>query len=164
MSGKKLKQNSEVKKKKFPYHYMKWKMTQDEIFANVYKGCLFGMAESDISVPDHLKHHFGKLQPILKNTNIIRSYIGEFMRAFAEGHGILSTPRRTMVASYFGKKTILTTPLLHWYLKHGLVVSHVYKVVDYGPKPCFRGFGDYVSDARRQGDVDPDRATTATST
>ena len=61
----------------------------------------------------------------------------------------------------FCKKIILTTPLLHWYLKHGLVVSHVYKVVDYGPKPCFRGFGDYVSDARRQGDVDPDRAITA---
>ena len=74
-------------------------MTEDEMLANVYKVCLFGMPECYISVPDHLKHHFAELQQIFKNTNIIRSYIGEFMCAFAEGQCILLTPRRTLVAS-----------------------------------------------------------------
>ena len=80
------------------------------------------------------------------------------MRAFAEDHCILSTPRRTLVASYFSKTILLPTPLLQWYLKHGLVISHIYKVVDYEPKPRFRVFGDSVSDARRQCDLHQDKS------
>ena len=80
------------------------------------------------------------------------------MRALAEDHCILSTPRRTLVASYFSKTILLLKPLLQWYLKHGLVVPHIYKVVEYESKPRFRVFGDSVSDARRQGDLHQDKS------
>ena len=100
-------------------------MTQDEILADVCKGHLFGTVECEVSVPDHLKDYFGELQQVFKNTDITRSDISDFMRTFAEDHGILTTSRRTLVASYFDKKTLLTTPLLLWYLKHGLVISHI---------------------------------------
>ena len=34
-------------------------------------------------------------------------------------------------------------------------------MVEYTPKPCFKPFGDAVSDARRAGDVDPSKAIIA---
>ena len=83
------------------------------------------------------------------------------MRNYAEEHDIMSTPRRMLVGSYRGDKILLTTPLLRWYIAHGLVVDHVYQVVEYERKPCFRNFGESVSTARRNGDVDPDKAIIA---
>lgn len=38
----------------------------------------------------------------------------------------------------FGEKIMLATPLLKWYLNHGLEVTHIHKVVEYSPVPCFQ--------------------------
>ena len=66
-----------------------------------------------------------------------------------------------LVGSYHGKKILLATPLLQWYLTHGLVVDRVYQIVEYERKPCFQQFGESVSAARRDGDADPDKAIIA---
>ena len=66
-----------------------------------------------------------------------------------------------LIGSYRGEKILLATPLLRWYLAHGLVVDHVYQIIEYEPKPCFQNFGDSVSAARRAGDADPDKAIIA---
>ena len=81
-----------------------------------------------------------------------------FMRQYAEEHDILSKPRLMLVGSFRGVKILLATPLLRWYLAHGLVVDRVYQIIEYEPNPCFRRFGEYVSTARRAGDEDPDKA------
>ena len=65
------------------------------------------------------------------------------------------------VGSYRGDKILLATPLLRWYLVHGLEVLHVYQVIEYDPIPCFRRFGDAVSTARREGDVHRDKTIIA---
>ena len=70
----------------------------------------------------------------------------------------MTTPRRMLVGSFHGDKILLATPLLRWYLEHGLEVTRVYQVVEYTPNPCFRRFGDAVSTARREGDVHPHKA------
>ena len=57
-----------------------------------------------------------------------------------------------------GEKNLSATPLLKWYLEHGLEVTCVYQVIEYTPKPCFKPFGDAVSNARRTGDADPSKA------
>ena len=62
------------------------------------------------------------------------------------------------VCSFRGDKLLLATPLLRWYLAHGLVVHRVYQVVEYEPTPCFQRFGESVSAARRAGDTDPEKA------
>ena len=136
----------------------KWNMTQSEILADVVNGTLFGMVECDVHVPPDLRKHFSEMQPIFKNVTVTRDDIGPFMRQYAEENDIMSTPRRMLVGSYRGDKILLTTPLLRWYIAHGLVVDHVYQVVEYEPKPCFRNFGESVSTARRNGDVDPEKA------
>ena len=146
------------KRERDPPPRQKWKMTQQQIIAAVVDGTLFGMVECDVRVPEHLQDHFAEMQPIFKNTTVTRDDIGPFMRQYAEEHDILTKPRRMLVGSYIGDKILLTTPLLRWYIAHGLVVDHVYQVVEYEPKPCFRNFGESVSTARRNGDVDPEKA------
>ena len=144
-----------------PARRQKWKMTQQQIITAVVDGTLFGMVECDVRVPSELRAHFAEMQPIFKNTTVTRDDIGPFMRQYAEEHNIMSTPRRMLVGSYRGEKILLTTPLLRWYLAHGLVVDRVYQIVEYSPKPCFQHFGESVSTARRNGDVDPDKSIIA---
>ena len=139
----------------------KWNMTQQQIITAVVDGTLFGMVECDVRVPSELRAHFAEMQPIFKNATVTRDDIGPFMRQYAVDHDIMSTPRRMLVGSYRGDKILLTTPLLQWYLAHGLVVDRVYQIVEYSPKPCFQHFGESVSTARRNGDVDPDKSIIA---
>ena len=139
----------------------KWNMTQSEILADVVNGTLFEMVECDVHVPPDLRKHFSEMQPIFKNVTVSRDDIGPYMSQYAEEHNILAKPRRMLIGSYRGNKILLTTPLLRWYLAHGLVVDRVYQIVEYSPKPCFQHFGESVSTARRNGDVDPDKSIIA---
>ena len=113
------------KRERDPPPHQKWKMTQNEILTAVIDGTLFGMVECDVRVPDNLREHFAEMQPIFKNTTVTRYDIGPYMRQYAEEHDILTKPRRMLVGSYRGDKILLTTPLLRWYIAHGLVVDHV---------------------------------------
>ena len=155
---KELRKEPDVKSFLAPARRQKWNMTQNVILAAVIDGMLFGMIECDIHVPPELRPYFSEMQPVFKNTTVTRDDIGPYMRQYAEEHNILTKPRRMLVGSYRGDKILLTTPLLRWYIAHGLVVDHVYQVVEYEPKPCFRNFGESVSTARRNGDVDPEKA------
>ena len=151
----------EWKRQRDPPPRRKWTMTQQQIIAAVVDGTLFGMVECDVRVPVELQDHFVEMQPIFKNATVTRDDIGPFMRQYAEENDIMSTPRRMLVGSYHGKKILLSTPLLQWYLAHGLVVDHVYQIVEYHREACFRQFGESVSTARRAGDADPDKAIIA---
>ena len=149
------------KRERDPPPRQKWQMTQQQIITAVVDGRLFGMVECDLHVPEHLQDHFAEMQPIFKNATVTRDDIGPFMRQYAVDHDIMSTPRRMLVGSYRGDKILLTTPLLQWYIAHGLVVDRVYQIIEYEPKTCFQNFGDSVSAARRAGDADPDKAIIA---
>ena len=129
----------------------KWKMTQKQVIAAAVDGSLFGAIVCDIRVPSELRAHFAEMQPIYKNTMVTRDDIGPSMQQYAIDHDIMSTPRRMLVASYRGDKILLITPLLKWYLEHGLVVDHVYEIVEYERNACFQHFGESVSEARRAG-------------
>ena len=133
-----------------PARRQKWKMTSHSIIAAVIDGTLFGMVECDVRVPDNLREYFAEMQPIFKNTTVTRDDIGSFMQQYAEEHDIMSTPRRMLVGSYRGEKILLATPLLRWYLAHGLVVDRVYQIIEYEPKPCFQNFGDSNVDRHRK--------------
>ena len=98
---------------------------------------------------------------MFKNASVTRDDIGPFKRYYAEEHDILSKPRVMLVGSFRGVKILLATPLLRWYLAHGLVMDRVYEIIEYEPNPCFWRFGESVSAARRAGDDDPDNAIIA---
>ncbi len=136
-------------------------MTQDEILEAVKAGTIYGLILLDLQVGKELEGHFSELQPIFKNVEITRDDIGETMRTYAEEHNILNQPRRSLIGSFKGTKILLASPLLQWYLSHGLVVTHVYEVIQYWPDNCFMKFVKEVSNARRAGDRDPDQAIIA---
>ena len=139
----------------------RWTTTQQQILAAVVDGTLFAMIECDICVPEELLDYFSEMQPVFKNASVTRDDIGPFMRQYAEEHDILSKPRVMLVGSFRGVKILLATPLLWWYLAHGLVVGRVYQIIEYEPNPCFRRFGVSVSTARRAGDEHSDKAIIA---
>ena len=151
----------EWKRERDPPRRQKWTMTQQQILAAVVDGTLFGMVECDVRVPSDLRAHFAEMQPIFKNAMVTRDDIGPFMRQYAVDHDIMSTPRRMLVGSYRGDKILLATPLLQWYLAHGLVIDRVYQVVEYHREACFRHFGESVSASRRAGDADPNKTIIA---
>jgi hypothetical protein len=138
-----------------------WHLTERQILQAVVDETLFGVIECDIRVPDSLKEKFSEMCPIFKNIEISRDDIGDYMKGFAEEHNIMPRPRRSLIGSLKGDKILLATPLLKWYLEHGLEITKIYQIVEYSPKPCFKPFGDSVSNARRAGDVDPSKAIIA---
>ena len=142
-------------------HHNKKTMTQAEILKFIVDGSMFGLVECDIRVPQDLADTFAEMTPIFKNVEISREDIGEHMKHYAERMGVFKRPRRSLIGSMFGSKILLATPLLRWYLSHGLVVDHVYEIVEYSRNNCFREFGESVSDARRAGDRDPSNSILA---
>ena len=133
-------------------------LTVSEIISLVKRNQMFGVVECDIKVPDHKKEMFSQMCPIFKNVDIPFEAIGEHMQNFVVEHKLPQKPRRGLIGSMFANKILLATPLLRWYLKHGLEVTEVYQVVEFVPKSCFESFADDVSNARRQGERDPSTA------
>ena len=136
-------------------------MTQEEILQAVVDEKLFGLVQCDIETPRELRAHFAEMTPIFKNIEVCREDIGDKMKAYAEKHGLMSRPRKTLIGSYHAKGILLATPLLRWYLLNGLKVTHIYQTVEYAPQACFKEFGERVSAARRKGDESPDYAIIA---
>ena len=136
-------------------------MTHDQVLRGVRDGCLYGMVECDIHVPDDLVERFSEMPPVFKNIDVGKDDIGQHMKSYAEESHALNVPRRTLIGSMKGKQLLIATPLLRWYLDHGLQVTKIYEVVQYTPRSCFTKFGKNVVDARRQGDKDPNHAVIA---
>ena len=136
-------------------------MSEQEVLEAVEAGTLFEMVECDIKVPKDLKAYFAEMTPIFKNVKVSRDDIGESMKKYAEQNKLMSQPRCSLIGSYTGEKILLATPLVQWYLAHGLVITKIYQVVQYWPKDCFKGFGEKVSQAQQDGDADPDQAIIA---
>jgi len=110
-----------------------------------------------------LKERFSEFCPIFKNALVSAIDVDPHMRAYAESHNIFRKPVKTLISSYFGEKVFLITPLVKWYLQHGLQVTRIYQFVDYQPRKSFGAFGQSVSDVRRAGDTDPSKSILAES-
>ena len=129
-----------------------YKMTEVEILEHVKNGNIFGAVVVDIQVPQELKNYFSEMTPIFKNTMVKLNDIGEYMQRFLKDTGISFRDTRYLIGSMFGTEILLITPLLKWYLEHGLVVTKVYQVIQFKPIRCFKEFSDQVSRDRRSGE------------
>ena len=128
---KQIRNESDVKTFLAPLSRPIWTMTQQQILAAGVDGTLFCMVECDVCVPGERQDCFSEMQPVFKNASVTRDDIGPFMRQYAEEHDILTKPRVMLVGSFRSFKIILATPLLRWYLAHGLVVDRVYQIIEY---------------------------------
>ena len=141
-----------VKSLNIPKHPVN--MTEAEIKNKIKDGSLFGLVECDIHVPEELKDYFSEMTPIFKHATISKDDVSPLMQQYADHNGLMNTPTKSLIGSYTGEKIMLATPLLQWYIEHGLVVTKIYQTVEFQPQACFQKFADDVSNARRSGDVD----------
>ena len=150
----------------------KGKITENTVLEGVVNGGLFGMVEVDIRVPEQwssqFRHptlspydYFREMSPLFCSTDIAFDDIGAHMQAHIREYQLSDQSRRLLVGGMKARQILLATPLLQWYLKHGLVVTKIYQVVEFQQQRCFREFVKEVSDARRQGDTDQDTAIIA---
>ena len=98
-------------------------MTEEDVLKAIQSGELFGMVECDVHVPEELREAFAEMPPIFKNTEVSLEDVSEGMRDYAEQNKLLKQSRRTLIGSFKGEKILLITPLLNWYLDHGLKVT-----------------------------------------
>ena len=112
------------------------------------------MVICDIYVPDRLKPNFAEFTAIFKNVEVTNEDVGQYMQNLCENLNEFKTPRRSLIGSYFGKQIMLATPLLKWYLKHGLIINNITAFVQYDPIPVFREFAEKVAATRRKADCD----------
>ena len=148
-------------------------VTECQILNGVRAGHLFGMVECDIEVPEEWsaefrdkmpmppRQYFEEMCPLFCNTDVGFDDIGRHMQAHVWEYQLSDAPRRLLVGGLKARQILLATPLLRWYLNHGLQVSHIYQVVEYRQMACFESFVRDVSDARRAGDASPELAIIA---
>lgn len=102
----------------------------DNIIEDIKNDKLFGFLECDIETLPYLKDYFSGMTPIFKNTEIDpmdKDLVGEHMYNYSmslENKNTLKSCK--LMGSYYGKQILIYTPLLKWYLKHGMVITKTY--------------------------------------
>jgi len=139
------------------------------IINDIKEDKIFGFLECDINTPEHLKDYFSEMTPIFKNTEIDvedESVIGSHMYNYNQdrkkaikdgalgGQMNFAKKSRKLIGSYFGEKILIYTPLLKWYLDHGMRITKTYSFIKASAFKVFKPFMEDVSNARREGDVD----------
>ncbi len=149
------------------------KITEKRILEGVTNGDLFGAVEVDIEVPERwptvgFRHpsmtpmqYFEEMCPLFCTSDIPFEAFGDHMQSHVKRHDLSKTPRRLLVGGTKARQILLATPLLKWYMNHGMVVTKIYQLVEFRQQRCFENFVGEVSDARRHGDTDPDTAIIA---
>lgn len=99
---------------------------------------------------------FSEMSPIICTSDIPFETIGQHMQSHAKRCGLGDKPRRLLVGGMRARKILLATPLLKWYLDHGMEVTRVYQVVECCEQSCFKRFADEGTNSRRAGDADKD--------
>ena len=99
--------------------------------------------------------------PIFNNTEVSLKNVRQHMQEYAKHHDIKDVPLHLLISSYFGKKIGLATPLLKWYLEHGLIVTCIYTVIKYVPNAALKDLPVQVAKGKLHGDRNPWYALTA---
>lgn len=139
-------------------------LDKDTIIHAVKNDLMFGAVELDLHVPDYLKEKFHEFSPIFINGDVSFDMIGQHMQEYVNEFKLSKKPSRLLLGVMKAKKIFVATPLLKWYLEHGLEVTEIYQTVEFDINSTpFKGFVDKVSNARREGDKDPEKAILATT-
>ena len=120
------------------------------------KGNVFGFAQVDIEVPDELYDKFSDMLPLFVVQEIPDRDIPEKMKIYKEKPGRKTVKgTKKLLGVMKAKKILLYTPLIEWYLQHGLRLTTVHQLIEYEPGMPFSWFPEEVANARREADKDP---------
>ena len=127
-----------MSKTKSPNKYLyptedKFRMSENEILDGIIDKRIFGAVEVDLHVPEHLKRYFEEMTPIFKHAEVKFDDIGKHMQDFVRQNDITYQDRNYLIGSMFATKILIITPLLRWYVDHGIVVSRIHQLIQFKP-------------------------------
>ena len=67
------------------------------------------------------------------------------MKEYAQAGKLLRQFQRSLITSNKGKKILLGLPLVQWHLVHGLVITEIYRVMQYWLENCLSNLKVYAS-------------------
>ena len=131
---------------------------KDELIQNVLNDKLLGFFQVDIEVPEQLLDKFSEFSPLFILSEVPEDQIPQHMHAYKinTGRKKIKNNKKLLGVMKAGK-ILLYSPLLKWYLNHGLQVTKIHKYISYTPGRPFKWFPEEVSGARRATDQDKNK-------
>ena len=131
---------------------------QDEIIQNVLNGKLFGFFEVDIEVPEQKRKRFSEFCPLFVISEVPEDQIPQHMKDYKINTGRkMIKNNKKLLGVMKAEKILLYSPLLKWYLNHGLQVTKIHRYISYTSGRPFKWFPEEVSSARRDADNDKNK-------
>ena len=131
---------------------------KDKLIQNVLNDKLFGFFEVDIEVPEQLWNHFSEFSPLFILSEVPEDQILQHMQDYKIYTGRKKVKNNKKLFGVMkAEKILLYSPLLKWYLNHGLQVTKIHKYISYTSGRPFKWFSEEVSAARRAADQDKNK-------
>ena len=131
---------------------------QDEIIQNVLNDKLFGFFEVDIEVPEQKRKRFSEFCPLFVISEVPEDQIPQHMKDYKINTGRkMIKNNKKLLGVMKTEKILLYSPLLKWYLNHGLQTTKIHRYISYTSGRPFKWFPEEVSSARRAADQDKNK-------
>ena len=131
---------------------------KNEIIQNVLNDKLFGFFEVDIEVPEQKRKRFSEFCPLFVISEVPEDQIPQHMKDYKINTGRkMIKNHKKLLGVMKTEKILLYSPLLKWYLNHGLKVTKIHRYISYISGRPFKWFPEEVSSARREADNDKNK-------
>ena len=131
---------------------------KNEIIQNVLNDKLFGFFEVDIEVPEQKRKRFSEFCPLFVISEVPEDQIPQHMKDYKINTGRkMIKNNKKLLGVMKTEKILLYSPLLKWYLNHGLQVTKIHRYISYTSGRPFKWFPEEVSSARRAADQDKNK-------
>ena len=131
---------------------------KDEIILKVLNDELFGFFEVDLEVPEQLRKRFSEFCPLFVISEVPEERIPQHMKDYKINTGRkMIKNNKKLLGVMKAEKILIYSPLLKWYLNHGLQVTKIHRYISYTSGTPFEWFPEEVSSARRAADNDKNK-------
>ena len=131
---------------------------KNEIIQNVLNDELFGFFEVDLEVPEQKRKRFSEFCPLFVISEVPEDQIPQHMKDYKINTGRkMIKNNKKLLGVMKAEKILLYSPLLKWYLNHGLQVTKIHRYISYISGRPFKWFPEEVSSARREADNDKNK-------
>ena len=131
---------------------------KDKLIQNVLNDKLFGFFQVEIEVPEQLRKHFSEFSPLFILDEVPEEQIPQHMKDYQINTGRKKIKNnKKLLGVMKAEKILIYSPLLKWYMNHGLQVTKIHRYISYTSSRPFAWFPEEVSSARRAADNDKNK-------
>ena len=114
---------------------------KNEIIKNVLNDKLFGFFEVDIEVPEQKRKRFSEFCPLFVISEVPEDQIPQHMKDYKINTGRkMIKNNKKLLGVMKTEKILIYSPLLKWYLNHGLQVTKIHRYISYISGRPFKWF------------------------